>query len=85
MSGNESYTVTVPVYGFIEIDVEGVSSQQEAEEKAMEDCMNLRADTSELELGKHSYIELLPYEKILEGNTAFVPVSQITSKPIEDD
>lgn len=85
MSGDQSYTVTVPVYGFIEIDVDGVSSQKEAEEKAMEDCMNLRVDSSELELAQNSHVELLPYEKIIDGFTSYVTHPKIKSERTDED
>tara|TARA_R110001592_G_scaffold209888_15_gene461238 strand:- start:7276 stop:7902 length:627 start_codon:yes stop_codon:yes gene_type:complete len=84
MPDNKSYTVTVPVYGYIEIDVEDVASQQEAQERAMEDCMNLRVDTSELKLAPNTHVELLPYAQIVEGNRSFIAFEKVTSVVIED-
>jgi hypothetical protein len=80
----EAYEVVVPIYGYITMDVPA-SSKEEAEALAMEDCLNIAANLSEMEHGSDSHLELLPYEKILEGNVSYVPVDQISSKLSEND
>jgi len=80
----KTFEVTVPIYGFITLDVTAENAK-EAQEKALEDCFNIRADTSGMQLGAGSPLELLPYESIVEGNRVFVQEYQISSKLIDDE
>jgi YbbR domain-containing protein len=70
----KDFTVTVPLYGYIEVSVEA-TSREEAEDKAMQDCMNIFVDCSEMEGGDHTVV--LPYKRITQGNILFVEKNEI--------
>ena len=71
---DKDYTVTVPLYGYIEVSVEAKNAE-EAKYKAMEDCKNIFSDCSEMEGGDHTMV--LPYERISQGNISFVEVNEV--------
>jgi hypothetical protein len=81
MADLKSMTVTVPIYGTIEVEVEA-SNRAEGIAKAMDDCFNIRLDCSEMEGADHAIV--LPYEKIVEGNIVHVDSSEVTVVENED-
>lgn len=70
----KDYTVTVPLYGYIEVDVEAESKQQ-AIDDAIEDCKNIFVDCSEMKGGDHTVV--LPYKTICKGNVSFIEKSEV--------
>ena len=64
---DKDYTVTVPLYGYIEVSVEAKNAE--------EACKNIFTDCSEMEGGDHTMV--LPYERISQGNISFVEVNEV--------
>jgi hypothetical protein len=81
MADLKSMTVTVPIYGTIEVEVEA-RNHAEGVAKAMDDCFNIRVDCSEMEGADHAVV--LPYEKIVEGNILHIDNPQVTVVENED-
>ncbi|MAF36158.1 hypothetical protein CL622_03515 [archaeon] len=74
---SKEYTVTVPLYGYIEVGVEA-DNEEDAKDKAYDDCLNIRADCSDMLGADHCTI--LPYECIHEGNTSHIEKSRMEVK-----
>ena len=76
---SNEYTVMVPLYGYIEIDV-NAENEDDAKLKAMDDCMNIRADCSEMKYSDH--VTILPYDKICQGSTCYIdkPEMEVTKE-----
>lgn len=74
-----NYTVSIPLYATIEIDVMA-NSQEEAEQIAFNDCLNISVDSSEMVEDHQEHIELLPYKSIIQGAFSNIPITEIESK-----
>jgi len=80
---NKTFEVKVPVYGYVTLHIEAADAQQ-AGEKGMEDCLNINTDLSEME-NDCDQLELLPYEKLIEGNRSYVTESKLVVRELEDE